>query len=78
MRKTKLPNGGELHHGFAGDRWWYDKNGVFHREDGPAIITLTFHGNVSFWNKYWWWRGEPVYCKTQEEFERFLKLKAFW
>lgn len=43
----------------------------FHREDGPAVI----HTNgLSFW----WYDGKYIDCKTQEEFERILKLKAFW
>ena len=28
--------------------------------------------------KGWWINGKEVKCKSQEEFEKFLKLKAFW
>jgi len=50
---------------------WLTKNGIFHREDGPAVI----HPNgLSFW----WYEGKNINCYSQEEFERLLKLKAFW
>jgi hypothetical protein len=39
--------------------------------DGPAIE----FGNGQ---KEWYYNGERVSCKSQEEFERFLSLKALW
>ena len=48
-----------------------NNKGQFHREDGPAIEL--YNGE-----KYWWINGEEIDCKTQEEFERLLKMKAFW
>jgi hypothetical protein len=42
-----------------------------HRLDGPAIV----------WNdggKDWYYLGKKIDCSSQEEFERFLKLKAYW
>ena len=49
---------------------WY-LNGKVHREDGPAIIYARF-------SKAWYWHGNKINCSSQEEFERILKLKAFW
>ena len=54
-----------------GDKVWYI-NGQPHREDGPACEY--FNGE-----KYWWINGKRIDCKSQEEFERLLKIgKAFW
>jgi len=47
-----------------------DKNNNYHRLDGPAI--------TSFGKNYWWYHGRFINCKTQEEFERLIRLKAFW
>ena len=49
-------------------QWWV--NGQLHRLDGPAIEYSTF--------KAWYLHGEIVNCKTNEEFLRIVKLKAFW
>jgi hypothetical protein len=54
----------------SGSKWWYQDD-VLHREDGPAIIYPS--GTIE-----WWYRGTLVNCSSQEEFERILKLKAFW
>jgi hypothetical protein len=43
----------------------------YHREDGPAI---EFSDNSKMWYLY----GERLPVKTQEEFERYLKMRAFW
>jgi hypothetical protein len=53
-----------------GDLIWY-QHGRCHREDGPAIE----HSNGAKW---WLLHGKNINCKTQEEFERLMKLKAFW
>jgi hypothetical protein len=42
-----------------------------HREDGPARESA--NGNCQ-----WWYEGEQIQCSSQEEFEKMLKLKAFW
>jgi hypothetical protein len=90
---TKLPNGGVLYTLISGDKYYYlndhlhredgpaieningDKhwylNGQSHREDGPACEFVNGH-------KSWWLNGEPIPCNTQDQFERLLKLKAFW
>jgi hypothetical protein len=55
---------------FEGSKEWY-LNGKLHREDGPAI-------EDSDGRKYWYLNGKLLDCKTQEEFERLIRLKAFW
>ena len=53
-----------------GDKWWYI-NSQLHREDGPAIEYIDG-------TKYWYLNGKQIDCKTNEEFLRLVKLKAFW
>lgn len=53
-----------------GDKHWY-QNGKRHRLDGPAVE----HG---YGYKEWWIEGINIDCKTREEFERLIRLKAFW
>jgi hypothetical protein len=48
------------------------KNGKLHRLDGPAIEYVDGSGE-------WWYEGQQVRCcSSQEQFERYLKLRAFW
>ena len=49
--------------------WYFD--GKCHRTDGPAIENANG-------DKYWYFDDNQIDCKSQEEFERLLKLKAFW
>lgn len=49
--------------------WWV--HGVRHREDGRAIEYSQGGGR-------WFYRGGAVECETQEEFERLIKIRAFW
>lgn len=51
--------------------WFLRDEFIIHRENGPAIIYL--HGQ-----KVWYYRGQKIECSSQEDFERYLKLKAFW
>ena len=53
-----------------GYKVWY-LDGKRHRTDGPAI-------EYPNGDKYWYLNGKQIDCKSQEEFERLLKLKAFW
>ena len=55
---------------YAVDKW-YDVNKKFHRLDGPAV-------EYNDGTKFWFYHGIRVDCNSQNEFERFLKLKAFW
>lgn len=52
-----------------GSKWWYI-NGQLHRTDGPALDDGNF--------KLWYYQGTKIDCKSQFEFERYLRLKAFW
>ena len=49
---------------------WY-REGNLHCETGPAIICS--NGKL-----YWYLHDQPIDCETQEKFEQWLKLKAFW
>jgi hypothetical protein len=49
---------------------WY-QNGLCHRLDGPAC-------ECANGSKYWFYEGKKIGCKSQEEFERYIKLKLFW
>jgi hypothetical protein len=48
-----------------------NRHEFLHREDGPAIERKTGE-------KEWWYHGERINCSSQEEFEKWLRLKAFW
>jgi len=62
----------------AGNKMWVAYHGYFpnssviiHREDGPAIERVDG-------TKEWWLYDKQLPCSSQEEFERFLRFKAFW
>jgi hypothetical protein len=78
MKKTKKaeikitaldPYGNLLFNYPNGDKVYYD-NDDFHRLDGPAI-------EFANGDKYWYINGTYIPCKTQEEFERFVRLIIF-
>ena len=52
-----------------GDMVWF-LNESLHREDGPAIDWAD--------QKFWYLNGEYIPCKTNKEFLKLMKLKAFW
>ena len=52
-----------------GIKYWF-LNGKLHREDGPAI---EYHDH-----KRWYINHERIPCTTQKQFERLMRLKAFW
>lgn len=54
----------------SGTKFWY-QNGLIHRLDGPAV-------EYACGSKFWWINDKKIDCSTQEEFEKLLKLKAFW
>lgn len=49
---------------------YYSSDGQRHRLAGPALIQGS--------KKEWWVEGQQILCHSQEEFEQYLKLKAFW
>jgi len=53
-----------------GDKHWF-QHGKYHREDGPAIERSLGH-------QEWWLDDKRLEVSSQEEFERMMKLKAFW
>ena len=53
-----------------GGKFWY-QNGLCHRLDGPAI-------EYADGTKCWYFRGQQIECTDQIQFERMLRLKAFW
>jgi hypothetical protein len=74
--------------------WCWTRNGLLHREDGPAIID---NNGDKFWmindkphrldgpaaefadgGQEWFVDGKHIKCSSQEEFERILKLKLYW
>lgn len=56
--------------GSSDQKHWY-QHGMLHRTTGPAHETANGH-------KSWWLNNELLDCKTQEEFEHLMRLKAFW
>jgi len=75
-----------------GDKYWYFNNHI-HREDGPAIeytngdcefwlygLRHRLDGPAVDWadDKQWFYMDKHIECKSQEEFKRLIKLKAFW
>jgi hypothetical protein len=49
---------------------YYDR-GVLHREDGPAIIQIDG-------DEEWFYHGARIFCSNIEQFNRLIRLKAFW
>ncbi len=54
----------------AGDKRYY-KNSKLHRIGSPAI-------ELASGTKIWYYEDKRIFCNSQEEFEKLLKLKAFW
>jgi len=42
-----------------------------HRLDGPAI-------EYANGTKVWCYKGKIISCSSQEQFEKYLKMKIFW
>ena len=53
-----------------GTKHWYVDD-LLHREDGPAI-------EYADGSKYWFINDKEIFCKSNEEFLKLMKLKAFW
>ena len=53
-----------------GNKYWF-LNGKRHREDGPAV-------ECTDGDKEWWLNGKKMNCQSQEQFDKLMKLKAFW
>jgi hypothetical protein len=77
----------------SGDKYWYNENGNYHRDDGPAIEftsgTKMWHINgvnhredgpaimYSDGECQWYINGEYIHVKSQKEFEQYKVLIAF-
>jgi hypothetical protein len=62
-----------------GDKQW-EIHGINHRLDGPAIEWASDRdrdGNLRE-QSWWFYKGERISCSSQKEFEKMLKMKAFW
>lgn len=59
-----------IKHEFPHATYYENYDGSYHREDGPAK-------EYSDGSKSWWYQGELVNVSSQEEFEQWLKYKAF-
>ena len=62
----------------TGEAWLLD--GKFHRLTGPAVsymVGLTVDDEIIETHE-WGYHGTKIECSSQEEFERIIKLKAFW
>jgi hypothetical protein len=55
---------------YASNKYWYQHDKL-HREDGPAV-------EYADGTKCWYYHGQQIYCQTNQEYLRLLKLKAFW
>ena len=76
-----------------GTRHWY-KDGEHHRDDGPAIECINgdkfwiIQGKIhrvdgpaieyANGNKSYYYLNKRIECKSDEEYFKLLKLKAFW
>ncbi len=54
----------------TGDIFYFNDKNQPHREDGPASEFADGY-------KEWFWHGEWVRVKSQEQFERWKKLQVF-
>jgi len=61
----------------SGAESYFDNKGEYHRIDGPAT-TFSYFIHNKMGTPKWYIHGNRMDCKSQEEFERLLKLKAFW
>jgi len=75
-------------------RFWYvdgllhreDGPAIEHKMNLPDAVEdckVWYRGPRSSTNyeevrRIWYYRGKKVDCKSQEEFEKFLRFKAFW
>ena len=76
-----------------GTKYWY-RHGKLHREDGPAVEYVNgekqwylddkLHRKdgpaIEYANGFnlWFINNKLIDCASQEEFEKLIKLKAFW
>lgn len=55
---------------FSDEYYYGPHRGERHRINGPAFISSLV--------KQWYYHNKRIFCNNQEEFERAIKMKAFW
>jgi len=55
----------------------YNKQWWLHRLDGPALEAIKVDVDTGVEDE-WYYMGQKMDCKSQEEYEIILSLKAFW
>lgn len=61
---------------FPKEKWYF--NGKLHRLNGPAIHNYLCGKPSSFnCDKKWYIEGHQIFCTSQKEFEKYIKLLAF-
>src|ERR1700680_3276797 len=76
-----------------GNTHWYNLNGNYHRDNGPAIICANgtkiwcHHGlphridgpalESHTGSHRWFYKGKELYVSTLEEFQKYINNKAF-
>ena len=66
-RKHRV-GGPSFSNSYGGEDWYL--HGKRHRVGGPAA---EYESGI----KEWWYNGQKIDCKTNEEFLRLIKMKAF-
>lgn len=61
-----------------GDKFYYNNKYEAHREDGPAIMYGDIIDHAPLPKQMWFLNGRQFHCSSQKEFERMIRLKAFW
>jgi hypothetical protein len=69
MKRAVMMRHGQYADAEGNIRWYYDDR--LHREDGPA---LEYMNGL----KFWYYHGKYIRCTSQRQFDRMIKLKAFW
>lgn len=57
--------------------YYYDTK-YWHNISGPARIWKVGHPNYPNGHQEWYIMGEQIPVNSQQEFEKYLKMKAFW
>ncbi len=52
--------------------WYLQKSLALHCETGPAV----YNEDLSL--QEWYFSGKRIECVSQEEFDKYLKMKMFW
>lgn len=67
----------EILHEYKYTGYYIRGGGIYHRVSGPARIWHQDHP-IHPGKQEWYIYGEHIPVNSQKEFEKYLKLKAFW